>query len=230
MKLSCAHVPTACVRVQLQMEYTLKGYAFDCTHTLAYAYKNEVYFGLYASLPRPETTLYLFRSIWVVFTNDPTTVSVKFTTSAVKLLTWLISSKISSDMAEHLTRQSFPIKTDPFSVPLKAKVYFGHLRPRTVRITSFSSSGELADSRAPRPRAGNFLRPRGRCAYNSACTTWMLRQRKSRRWYCVCVEVVRPHSSAVEYTLKAARTWLCARQNAESEVYPGLYPLLDRVI
>ncbi len=29
--------------------------------------------------------------------SDPTTVSVEFTTSAVKLLTWLISSKISSD-------------------------------------------------------------------------------------------------------------------------------------
>ncbi len=47
MKLSSAHVSTARVRVQLQMEYTLKGYAFDCTHTLAYAYKNEVYLGLY---------------------------------------------------------------------------------------------------------------------------------------------------------------------------------------
>ncbi len=50
--------------------------------------------------------------------SDPTTVSVKFTTSAVKLLTGLISSKISSDMAKHLTRQSFPIQTDPFSVLL----------------------------------------------------------------------------------------------------------------
>ncbi len=50
--------------------------------------------------------------------NDPTTVSVKFTTSAVKLLTRLISSKIRSDMAKHLTRQSFPIKTDLFSVLL----------------------------------------------------------------------------------------------------------------
>ncbi len=46
MKLSSAHVSTACVRVQLQMEYTLKGYAFNCTHTLAYVYKNEVYLGL----------------------------------------------------------------------------------------------------------------------------------------------------------------------------------------
>ncbi len=45
MKLSRAHVSTARVRTQLQM-YTLKAYAFDCTHTLAYAYKNEVYLGL----------------------------------------------------------------------------------------------------------------------------------------------------------------------------------------
>ncbi len=40
------HVSTTCVHVQLQMEYTLKGYAFDCTHTLACVYKNEVYLGL----------------------------------------------------------------------------------------------------------------------------------------------------------------------------------------
>ncbi len=44
MKLSRVHVLT--VRAQHQMEYTLKNYAFDCTHTLTYAYKNEVYFGL----------------------------------------------------------------------------------------------------------------------------------------------------------------------------------------
>ncbi len=40
MKFSGVHVSTAHVRTQHQMEYTLKGYA------LAYAYKNEVYFGL----------------------------------------------------------------------------------------------------------------------------------------------------------------------------------------
>ncbi len=34
------------VRAQLQMEYTLKAYAFDCMHTLAYVYKNEVCLGL----------------------------------------------------------------------------------------------------------------------------------------------------------------------------------------
>ncbi len=34
------------VFVLLQMEYTLKGYAFVCTHTLDYAYKNEGYMGL----------------------------------------------------------------------------------------------------------------------------------------------------------------------------------------
>ncbi len=34
------------VHAQLQMEYTLKGYEFDCMHTLAYMYKNEVYLGL----------------------------------------------------------------------------------------------------------------------------------------------------------------------------------------
>ncbi len=28
------------------IKWTLKGYAFDCMHTLAYTYKNEVYFGL----------------------------------------------------------------------------------------------------------------------------------------------------------------------------------------
>ncbi len=28
------------------MEYTLKGYAFDCIQTLAYAYKKQVYLGL----------------------------------------------------------------------------------------------------------------------------------------------------------------------------------------
>ncbi len=42
---------------------------------------------------------------------------------------------------------------------VKAKVYFGC--PRPIRITSFSSSGGLVDSHAPRPRAGNFLRPHG---------------------------------------------------------------------
>ncbi len=46
MKLSSAHVSTACIRTQHQMKYTLKCYAFDCTHTLAYAYKNIVYLGL----------------------------------------------------------------------------------------------------------------------------------------------------------------------------------------
>ncbi len=62
---------------------------------------------------------------------------------------------------------------------IKAKVYFGH--PRTVLITSFSSSRGLADSRAPCPSAGNFLRPR-----------------KSSWWSCACVELVRPHSFAAE--------------------------------
>ncbi len=61
---------------------------------------------------------------------------------------------------------------------LKCEVYFGRPRPRTVRITSFSSSGGLADSHAPRPCAGNFLRPRGQCAYNSACARWMYTERK----------------------------------------------------
>ncbi len=69
---------------------------------------------------------------------------------------------------------------------IKAKVYFG--RPRTVLITPFSSSRGLADSRAPRPSAGNFLRP---------C--------KSSWWFCACVELVRPYSSVAEYTLNAAR-------------------------
>ncbi len=84
---------------------------------------------------------------------------------------------------------------------IKAKVYFG--RPRTVLITPFSSSRGLADSRAPRPSAGNFLRP---------C--------KSSWWFCACVELVRPYSSVAEYTLNAARDG--TEQNAESEVYPGL--------
>ncbi len=77
---------------------------------------------------------------------------------------------------------------------MRNKVYFG--RPRTILITSFSSSRGLADSHAPRLSAVNFLRPR-----------------KSSWWYCACVEVVRPHSSAAEYTLNAAQTWLCARRN-----------------
>ncbi len=76
---------------------------------------------------------------------------------------------------------------------IKAKVYFG--RPRTILIMSFSSSRGLADSRAPRPSAGNFLRPR-----------------KSSWWSCACVELVRPHSSAAD-TLNAAWTRLCARRN-----------------
>ncbi len=49
------------------------------------------------------------------------------------------------------------------------------------------------------------------------------RPRKSSWWYCACVELIRTHSSAAEYTLNAARTRLCARRNGtESEVYPGL--------
>ncbi len=82
---------------------------------------------------------------------------------------------------------------------MRIKVYFG--RPCTVLITSFSSSRGLADSRAPRPSAGNFLRPR-----------------KSSQWYCACVELVRPHSSTAEYTLNAARTRLCARRNRTRKV------------
>ncbi len=82
---------------------------------------------------------------------------------------------------------------------IKAKVYFG--RPRTILITSFSSSRGLADSHTPRPSAGNFLRPR-----------------KSSWWFCACVELVRPHSSAAEYTLNAARTQLCTRRNGTGKV------------
>ncbi len=84
-------------------------------------------------------------------------------------------------------------------IRIKAKVYFG--RPRTVLITSFSSSRGLADSRAPHPSAANFLRPR-----------------KSSWWSCACVELVRQHSSAAEYTLNAARTRLCARRNGTRKV------------
>ncbi len=83
----------------------------------------------------------------------------------------------------------------------------------TVCITSFSSSGGLTDSRAPCLCVGNFLRLRGRCAYNSACARYVETERKSSRWYCACVELVCPHSSPVKYTLKAVRTRLCARWN-----------------
>ncbi len=48
MKLSTAHVSTACVRTRFQMEYALKGYMFDCVHTLMSIYKNKLYFGLYS--------------------------------------------------------------------------------------------------------------------------------------------------------------------------------------
>ncbi len=81
-------------------------------------------------------------------------------------------------------------------VQMRNKVYFGRPRLHTVLITSFSSSRGLADSRTPRPSAGIFLR-----------------QRKSSWWFCACVELVRPHSSAAEYTLNAARMRLCARRN-----------------
>ncbi len=62
MKLSSAHVSTACVRVQLQMEYTLKGYVFGCTHTLAY--KSEAYFGLYAQKFRVD------KMFWKLFLKE----------------------------------------------------------------------------------------------------------------------------------------------------------------
>ncbi len=73
------------------------------------------------------------------------------------------------------------------------------LRPKytsAVLVYTLSSRG-LADSRAPRPSAGNFLRPR-----------------KSSWCSCACVELVRPHSSAAEYT------WMlrgrgCARDGTE---------------
>ncbi len=77
------------------------------------------------------------------------------------------------------------------------------LRPKytsAVLVYTLSSRG-LADSRAPRPSAGNFLRPR-----------------KSSWCSCACVELVRPHSSAAEYTLNAARTRLCARRNGTRKV------------
>ncbi len=73
---------------------------------------------------------------------------------------------------------------------IKAKVYFGRPHLHTVIRRAL-----VADSRAPRLSAGNFLRPR-----------------KSSWWFCACVELVRPHSSAAEYTLNAARTRLCARR------------------
>ncbi len=89
------------------------------------------------------------------------------------------------------------------------KLMTSQLRPKytlSVRIrtpsciTSFSSSEGLAESHAPRPCASNFLRPHGRCVYNSAWARWMLRPRKSSRWYYACVELIRPHSSTVVYT------------------------------
>ncbi len=87
---------------------------------------------------------------------------------------------------------------------IRAKVYFGHPCPRTIRITSFSSSGGLADSRAPRPRAGNFLRPCRRCAYNSACARKRQQRLESKQLYCACVELGNPY----EYALKAVQTRL----------------------
>ncbi len=91
---------------------------------------------------------------------------------------------------------------------MRNKVYFG--RPRTVLFTSFSSSRGLADSRASPRSAGNFLRPR-----------------KSSWWSCACVELVRPHSSAAEYTLNARRTRLCARRNGTRKVkYTRAFRLL----
>ncbi len=86
---------------------------------------------------------------------------------------------------------------------MRNKVYLG--RPPTVLITSFSSW--LADSRAPRPSAGNFLRPR-----------------KSSWWYCACVELVRPHSSSgwVYFECCVDAAVRETERKAESEVYPGL--------
>ncbi len=43
-------------------------------------------------------------------------------------------------------------------------------------------------------------------------------ERKLSRWYCACVELIRPHSSVVEYTLKVVWTWLCARWNGTRKV------------
>ncbi len=76
---------------------------------------------------------------------------------------------------------------------------------------SFSSSRGLVDSRAPPSECRHFLRP----------------HKSSWWWFCACVELVRPHSSAAEYTLNAARTQLCARRNGTRKVkYTRDYRLL----
>ncbi len=62
---------------------------------------------------------------------------------------------------------------------IKAKVYFGH--PRTVLITSFSSS-------------------RGSRTVASECRQFF-ETAQVKLVYCACVELVRPHSPAAEYTL-----------------------------
>ncbi len=49
MNLSKAHVSTARVHAQHQMEYTLKGYAFDYTHKLVCVQKRSILWDLVCS-------------------------------------------------------------------------------------------------------------------------------------------------------------------------------------
>ncbi len=68
---------------------------------------------------------------------------------------------------------------------IKAKVYFGRPRTRPYYVI-FVIKRAHGQSRTP-SECSNFVRPR-----------------KSSWWSCAFVELVRPHSSAAEYTLNAA--------------------------
>ncbi len=100
---------------------------------------------------------------------------------------------------------------------IKAKVYFGRPRPHTVLITSFSSSRGLAESRAPRPSAGNFLRPR-----------------KSSWWYCaVCMCWARPSAlfcGWVYFECCADAAVRETERNAESEEAFRAFLLIGNVL
>ncbi len=75
-----------------------------------------------------------------------------------------------------------------------------------VHIMSFSSSGGLC----------------AECTYNSACAKRMLRQRKSSRWYCGCVELIHPQLSILWKLCRRS----CARDGMEHGKWNKPEPLL----
>ncbi len=95
--------------------------------------------------------------------------------------------------------------------------HFTHTRKWGIKYTSAVHAPSLLR---------HFRHQEGSRTVTSECRQFF-ETAKSSWWFCTCVELVRPHSSAAEYTLNAARTRLCARRNGTRKVkYTRDYRLL----